>query len=174
MVRTSLPVFDLLTSLLYVRSRSNTHVARNLSGDRRPRATQVDPRPVMSNWLTPYQYAKEKGLRPQIVYYLIRQRAAPHKIVDGKLLVDMEVFNTWLQEYLFARFTRHAQTKHVHGPECYEGVIALDPGDKPPTTLPEFLHVIERQRKKAGARRGGKRSIAEFENMIDMVSQIPD
>jgi len=124
--------------------------------------------------MTPYQYAKEKGLRPQIVYYLIRQRGAPHKVVDGKLLVEIEAFDAWLQEYMFARFARHAQAKHVHGPDCSEGTITEDPGTKPPTTLGEFLHIASVQRRKAGARKGNKRSVEEFESMIDMVAQVPD
>lgn len=136
----------------------------------RPLEVEVDP----DDYTTPYKYAQEVQLRPQLMYYFIRQRGAPHKVINGKLLVSVILMNDWLNLYIENRFMRTKQVKHEHGPECTEGEITASNNGAAPTLINHFLHVEAQGRRKRGARQGAQRSIREFEDLIDEVNQVED
>lgn len=52
----------------------------------------------MSSWITPVQYAKPRGIRPQLVFQWIRKQGAPCKQIAGKWYVDPKLLEQWLKD----------------------------------------------------------------------------
>lgn len=126
---------------------------------------------MSDEWITPYQYAKRHGpMRPQIVYYFVRERGAPHKVVNGKLVVNEDQLNDWLGDYLMLKEFKRTATKHVHGPECTEGHIIEKP-ESAPTNISQFLYVERGNARKRGARRGSREAVQDWNGMIDDLAE---
>ena len=115
-----------------------------------------------SELVSPYAYAKSRGLQPQIVYYLLR-KGGPHVIIGGHLYVNPQTFDQW-REFLSELRTIHVvyRSRHQHDGTCQVVNSSVAEGHlrgmvpRAPVTLEDFKTAEAKQARRRHARRAGK------------------
>jgi len=61
--------------------------------------------------ITPVQYAKQRSIRPQMVYNWITRQGGPHEKLGGKFFVNAAKLDEWLDDRKVSRVERQERSK---------------------------------------------------------------